>query len=143
MKSDTVNSDNVVDSLEALLQELTRLGERIAALEVAAGVKPRAAAPPAAAPAAPPAAAPTAPPAAAPAAPPAAAPAAPSAAQAEVLSEELVSVIAAAIAAFLGKKPHIRQIRLLESVDWAQQGRVTIQASHALTVHHGTARRQL
>src|SRR5262249_61124353 len=46
-------------------------------------------------------------------------------AQAEDLSEELVAVISAAIAAFLGKKPHIRQIRLLGTTAWAQQGRVT------------------
>ena len=57
-------------------------------------------------------------------------------AQAEDLSEELVAVISAAIAAFLGKKPHIRQIRLLGTTAWAQQGRVTIQASHALSARH-------
>jgi methylmalonyl-CoA carboxyltransferase 12S subunit len=50
---------------------------------------------------------------------------------AEPLSEELVMVIGAAIAAFFGKRPHIRQIRLLRSDAWAQQGRTTIQASHA------------
>ena len=53
-------------------------------------------------------------------------------ASADRLSEELVLVIGAAIAAFLGKRPHIRQIRLLRSDAWAQQGRATIQASHAL-----------
>jgi methylmalonyl-CoA carboxyltransferase large subunit len=59
------------------------------------------------------------------------------ASQPEGLSEELVLVISAAIAAFLGKKPHIRQIRLLSSHAWAEHGRVTIQASHALSTHHG------
>jgi methylmalonyl-CoA carboxyltransferase large subunit len=54
----------------------------------------------------------------------------------EVLSEELILVIGAAIAAFLGKKPHIRQIRLVGSAAWAQQGRITIQASHALPGQH-------
>src|SRR5262249_48407958 len=54
----------------------------------------------------------------------------------EGLSEELVLVISAAIAAFLGKKPHIRQIRLLGTTAWSQQGRVTIQASHALSARH-------
>jgi methylmalonyl-CoA carboxyltransferase large subunit len=49
----------------------------------------------------------------------------------------LVLVICAAFAAFLGKKPRIRQIRLLGSAAWAQQGRVTIQASHVLSVPHG------
>ena len=51
---------------------------------------------------------------------------------ADGLSEDLVLVIGAAVAAFLGKKAHIRQIRLLGSAAWAQQGRATIQASHAL-----------
>ena len=113
MKPETANSSQVAEALEALRQELARLGERVAALEAAAGARPRAAA----APAAPPAAA----------RPPA---------QPEGLTEELVLVISAAIAAFLGKRPHIRQIRLLGSAAWAQQGRVTIQASHALTGHH-------
>ena len=68
---------------------------------------------------------------------PAAVPAPAPAPQAEALSEELVLVISAAIAAFLGKAPRIRQIRLLGSAAWSQAGRVTIQASHALPVHHG------
>ncbi len=50
----------------------------------------------------------------------------------EELSEELLLVLSAAIAAYLGKKAPIRQIRLLRSDAWAQQGRTTIQASHAL-----------
>jgi methylmalonyl-CoA carboxyltransferase large subunit len=45
-------------------------------------------------------------------------------------------VISAAVAAYLGKKPHIRQIRLVGTTAWAQQGRVTIQASHALSARH-------
>ena len=59
------------------------------------------------------------------------------AAGAEQLSEELVLTISAAIAAYLGVKPQIRQIRLLGSASWAQHGRATIQASHALAVPHG------
>ena len=51
--------------------------------------------------------------------------------------DELILAISAAIAAYLGVKPHIRQIRLLASAPWSQQGRVTIQASHALAIHHG------
>jgi methylmalonyl-CoA carboxyltransferase large subunit len=65
-------------------------------------------------------------------APPAPARLAQLAAPAEGLSEEILLVISAAIAAFLGKKAPIRQIRLLRSDAWAQQGRTTIQASHAL-----------
>jgi methylmalonyl-CoA carboxyltransferase large subunit len=56
--------------------------------------------------------------------------------QAAGLSEELVMVISAAIAAYLGVKPRIRQIVLVQSHPWSQQGRVTIQASHTLAVHH-------
>jgi methylmalonyl-CoA carboxyltransferase large subunit len=51
---------------------------------------------------------------------------------ADGLSEDLVLVFSAAIAAYLGKRPHIRQIRLLRSDAWAQQGRATVQASHVL-----------
>jgi methylmalonyl-CoA carboxyltransferase large subunit len=52
------------------------------------------------------------------------------------ISEEILLVISAAIAAFLGKKPTIRQIRLVGTAAWAQEGRVTIQASHALSGRH-------
>ncbi len=48
------------------------------------------------------------------------------------VSEDVILVISAAIAAFLGKKAHIRHVHLLGSASWSQQGRVTIQASHAL-----------
>jgi methylmalonyl-CoA carboxyltransferase large subunit len=48
----------------------------------------------------------------------------------EALSEEIVLVLSAAIAAFLGKKAPLRQIHLLRTGAWAQQGRVTVQASH-------------
>ena len=40
MKSETVDWAQVVDSLGAFRQELARLGERVAALETAAGVAP-------------------------------------------------------------------------------------------------------
>lgn len=67
-------------------------------------------------------------------APPAAAdvPQAAPAPVAEGIGEEEVLAISAAIAAFLGVRAHIRQIRLLSSNAWAQQGRVSIQASHTL-----------
>jgi methylmalonyl-CoA carboxyltransferase large subunit len=64
--------------------------------------------------------------------PPAAAPAPAT----EGISEEILLVLSAAVAAFLGQRPHIRQISLLGSTAWAQQGRVLIQASHALPVQH-------
>jgi methylmalonyl-CoA carboxyltransferase large subunit len=101
------------DTLAKLQAELARLAARVAALEAAS-------APQVAVPAAPPAAA---------AAPVAAAPA-PSPAP-EPLSDELVLVIGAAVAAFLGKRPHLRQIQLVDGASWAHAGRVSIQASHA------------
>jgi methylmalonyl-CoA carboxyltransferase large subunit len=48
------------------------------------------------------------------------------------LSEDVLMAISAAIAAFLGVRVRIRQIRLISSPAWAQQGRVSIQASHRL-----------
>jgi methylmalonyl-CoA carboxyltransferase large subunit len=51
-------------------------------------------------------------------------------------SEELLLVLSAAVAAYLGKRPHIRAIRLHGSSAWAQQGRVFVQASHQLNVPH-------
>ena len=48
------------------------------------------------------------------------------------ITEEEVLAISAAIAAWLGVQAHIRQIRLIRTGAWAQQGRVTIQASHRL-----------
>jgi methylmalonyl-CoA carboxyltransferase large subunit len=107
METETVNCAQVSAALGALRQELNRLSERVAALEAAAGGILRAPVP-------------------VPPAPPV-----------EGLTEELILVISAAIAAFLGKRPHIRQIRLLGAATWAQQGRVTIQASHDLAVRHG------
>ena len=48
--------------------------------------------------------------------------------------EELVATISAAVAAYLGEKPHIRQIRLLSNDSWARFGRASVQASHKLTI---------
>lgn len=47
---------------------------------------------------------------------------------------EIIAVISAVLAAHLGVRPRIRQISLLTGAAWAQQGRVTIQASHALAI---------
>jgi len=48
------------------------------------------------------------------------------------ITEEEVLAISAALAAWLGVHAHIRQIRLIRSGAWAQQGRASIQASHGL-----------
>ena len=48
------------------------------------------------------------------------------------ITEEELLAISAAVAAYLGVRPHIRQIRLVSTTAWAEQGRVSIQASHRL-----------
>lgn len=52
----------------------------------------------------------------------------------ERISEETLLAIAATVAAYLGHKPKIRQVRLVRSGQWAQEGRVSIQASHRIQV---------
>src|SRR5688500_2592504 len=64
-----------------------------------------------------------------PAAPAVAAPPPP---QEEPISEEILLAISAAVAAFLGERAHVKQVRLVRSPAWAQQGRVSIQASRQL-----------
>jgi methylmalonyl-CoA carboxyltransferase large subunit len=110
MRTEATNSDQVLEALAEVRRELARLGTRVAALEATAGLKAVDRPPPTAAP--------------------------PPPALGEGLSEELVLVLSAAVAAFLGKKAPIRQIHLVGTAAWAQQGRVAIQASHALQAHH-------
>jgi methylmalonyl-CoA carboxyltransferase large subunit len=55
--------------------------------------------------------------------------------QSAIEGEELLLVISAAVAAYLGKRPRIRHIHLVGTTAWSQQGRVSIQASHALAGH--------
>lgn len=52
-------------------------------------------------------------------------------------SSEIVLVISAAVAAFLGKRASIRQIRLSGESPWAMQGRATVQASHGIEFVRG------
>ena len=51
------------------------------------------------------------------------------------ISEDVLLVVAASVAAFLGERAHIRQVRLVASDAWAQQGRVSVMASHRWAVH--------
>ena len=95
-----------------LLQRIEQLAARVAELERA---QPGATAPVRAQPEAAASVAPAAP----------AAPIRP----AEVTEEDMV-FIAAAVAAYLGVRARIRQVRLVQSVAWAQVGRATIHASH-------------
>jgi methylmalonyl-CoA carboxyltransferase large subunit len=48
----------------------------------------------------------------------------------EGIPEEILLAISAAVAAYLGERVHIRQIRLISSPAWAQVGRASVQASH-------------
>lgn len=50
------------------------------------------------------------------------------------IPEDDLFVLAAAVAAYLGKRAPIRQIRLLGTTTWSQQGRVSIQASRRLSL---------
>jgi methylmalonyl-CoA carboxyltransferase large subunit len=63
---------------------------------------------------------------------PVAAPAPAPAKQNDEIPPEVLLVISAAIAAFLGKKARIRRVRRVQAGmnPWSQQGRVNIQASH-------------
>jgi methylmalonyl-CoA carboxyltransferase large subunit len=111
MAMEALNSTPAADTLEALRRELAQLGERVAALEKAVGQSHGADRGSRNEDSLRPQAQ-------------------------EGISEEILLVISAAIAAYLGIRPHIRQVRLLGSTAWAQQGRVTVQASHALAVRH-------
>ena len=58
----------------------------------------------------------------------------------EELTPEIIMVLSAAVAAFLGKRARIKSARLVRAAPssaWAQQGRVFVQASHNLGVMHG------
>jgi len=53
------------------------------------------------------------------------------------VTPKTLSVIAAAVTEFLGKKVRIRSARMLPTpyavTRWAEQGRVTVQTSHNIT----------
>ena len=139
---DAASIEGLQKALDALVAQLSAFNARLEKLEAAGATLPVAVAAPAAEPAAEAAAAPM--PEAQPleAQPPVAqaaavepAPVQPDKAVDE-FSEELLLALSAAVAAYLGKRPHIRAIRLLGSSAWAQQGRVFVQASHQLNVPH-------
>jgi methylmalonyl-CoA carboxyltransferase large subunit len=58
-------------------------------------------------------------------------PVAPSPIRSEIAPDILLA-ISAAVAAFLGKRAMIHQIRLTGTTAWAMQGRATVQASHGI-----------
>lgn len=105
-------------TLQALQTQLLALSARLERLEAAVA-----------------AAAPTSAPALAAPSPAASAPGAPAPEPAEEqaqLGEEELLAISAAVAAYLGVRPSIRQIRLVASPAWALQGRISVQGSHRL-----------
>ena len=104
---DTTRDGELLAAIEALRGELRSLVTRVAELEQRQAVG-AAAPPPAAA---------------------TAAAAEPAVADRSDPSEEDLLVIAAAVAAFLGVRAHIRQVRLIQSSAWAQVGRATVHAS--------------
>jgi methylmalonyl-CoA carboxyltransferase large subunit len=118
-------SDELRGTLEDLRSELARLSERVAGLEQLAsmsGAESR----PAESSAPVESRIPKAPPQTSSATPTS------SLAAASGITEEEVLAISAALAAWFGVHAHIRQIRLIRTGAWAQEGRVTIQASHRL-----------
>lgn len=95
-------------TLQALRDEVRGLAGRVAELEgclAAAGIRPQLAAPAAVEPLAAPAPA------------------------IEITEDELLA-ISAAVAAYLGVRAHIRQVRLIQSTTWGQIGRLNVHASH-------------
>jgi methylmalonyl-CoA carboxyltransferase large subunit len=106
MTLDAADQRSMLETLDALRREVARLGDRVAAVEAVIGTRPTTGLPNQ------------------------------SHSLVEGVGEEVITVISAAIAAYLGVKPHIRQISLVGGAFWAQQGRVTIQASHTFAVRH-------
>lgn len=95
-------------TLQALRDEVRGLAGRVAELEgclAAAGIRPPPAAPAAEAPA-------------------------PAEAPPPGITEEELLAISAAVAAYLGVRAHIRQVRLIQSTTWGQIGRLNVHASH-------------
>ena len=109
-----IATKDLAEILEKVQAQLAALSERVERLE--SGMQPAQTAETESVPSAP---------------EPVQAPPAPEPPQPELTDEELLAV-SAALAAYLGVRIRIKQIRLLSSHSWAQQGRVWIQASHKL-----------
>jgi methylmalonyl-CoA carboxyltransferase large subunit len=104
-----VKTKDLAEILEKVQAQLTALSERIEQLEAAAQKQ--------------------SPPAVAPATIPVVQELSSLPAKPEITNEEIIA-ISAALGAYLGVRVRIRRIRLLGSRAWAQQGRVSMQASH-------------
>lgn len=107
-RDDSKADGELLATLQALRDEVRGLSRRVAELEgslAAAGIQR-------------------------PAAPPSVVAPAPAAAPAAEITEETLLAISAAVAAYLGVRAHIRQVRLIQSTTWGQIGRLNVHASH-------------
>ena len=102
-----VKTEDILAILEEMRTQLAELSGRVAQLEAGAKIQPTDA--DAAQPVSKPQLAHTAP-------------------AKQAITEEEVLAVSAALAAYLGIRVHIRQMRLLSSSSWAQQGRVLVHA---------------
>ena len=103
-RDDPKADGELLATLQALCDEVRGLAGRVAELEgclAAAGIRP-------------------------PIAPPAVVEPAPAAG----ITEDELLAISAAVAAYLGVRAHIRQVRLIQSTTWGQIGRLNVHASH-------------
>jgi len=118
MNEPVPESENLRATLQDILQQLADLSGRLAEVEKAVATAAASPAPAASSGVEPRVSEPI--------------PAPTSVAAAAGISEEEFLAISAALAAWLGVQAHIRQIRLIHTGAWAQQGRASIQASHRL-----------
>lgn len=113
----TLNDPELTQTLVALQQAVAALTDRVALLEARLTPLPSES---------------VAPPEPLPVSAPASVAAAATEQSDEEMSPAVLLAIAAAVAAYLGERAHVRQVRLISSNAWGQQGRVSVQASHAL-----------
>lgn len=107
-RDDLKADGELLATLQALRDEVRGLAGRVAELEgclAAAGIRPPLAAPAVVEPG-------------------------PTEAPATEITEEELLAISAAVAAYLGVRAHIRQVRLIQSTTWGQIGRLNVHASH-------------
>jgi len=101
-----VKTKDLLAMLEEMRAQITDLAGRVARLEAGSKTRSETAAAVAAAPK----------------------PALPPAPVKQEITEEEILAVSAALGAYLGVRVHIRQMRLLSSSAWTQQGRVSVQA---------------
>ena len=106
MSQNLKTTDDIQVILEEMRAQLATLTERVTRLESGSKIQPVAAAAVEAAPK----------------------PAAPPVPVKQEITDAEVLAVSAALGAYLGVRVHVRQMRLLSSSAWAQQGRVLVHA---------------